>query len=61
MRRRGYSQPQIDILHHAFYLLLSARLNTAQALERIRGESERSPEVDELIRFIETSERGVVK
>lgn len=61
MRRRGYSQPQIDILHHAFYLLLSARLNTAQALERIRRETESSPEVDELVRFIETSERGVVK
>src|SRR6266436_8684196 len=61
MRRRGYSQTQIDTLHHAFYLLLSARLNTAQALERIRGEIEKSPEVDELVRFIEASERGVVK
>ena len=61
MRRRGYSQPQIDTLHHAFYLLLSAKLNTAQALERIRGEIENSPEVDELVRFIESSKRGVVK
>lgn len=61
MRRRGYGQPQIDTLHHAFYLLLSARLNTAQALERIRVEIENSPEVDELVRFIETSDRGVVK
>ena len=61
MRRRGYSQTQIDTLHHAFYLLLSAKLNTAQALERIRGEIENSPEVDELVRFIETSKRGVVK
>ena len=48
-------------LHHAFYLLLSAKLNTAQALERIRVEIANSPEVDELVRFIETSERGVVK
>jgi UDP-N-acetylglucosamine acyltransferase len=61
MRRRGYSQPEIDTLHHAFYLLLSARLNTAQALERIRAEIQASPEVDELVGFIETSERGVVK
>ena len=61
MRRRGYSQPEIDILHHAFYLLLSARLNTVQALERIRAEISNSKEVDELIQFIETSERGVVK
>ena len=61
IRRRGYSQPVIDTLHHAFYLLLSARLNTAQALERILAEIQASPEVDELVRFIETSERGVVK
>lgn len=62
MRRRGYSQAAISTLHHAFYLLLSARLNTAQALETIRAETpQSSPEVDELVRFIETSERGVVK
>lgn len=61
MRRRGYSQSDIDTLHHAFYLLLSAKLNTAQALERIRAEIQTSAEVDELVRFIETSERGVVK
>ena len=61
MRRRGYSKDTIDALHHAFHLLLAAKLNTAQAIERIRAEINGSPEVDELIRFIETSQRGVVK
>ena len=61
MRRRGYAQAEIDALHHAFYLLLTARLNTAQALERISAEIPDSSEVDELVRFIESSERGVVK
>ena len=61
MRRRGYSQAAISTLHHAFYLLLSAKLNTLQALEKIRAETQSSAEVDELVRFIETSERGVVK
>jgi UDP-N-acetylglucosamine acyltransferase len=61
MRRRGYTQSEIDILHHAFYLLLSAKLNTAQALEKIRAEIQTSAQVDELVKFIETSERGVVK
>jgi len=61
MKRRGYSQEAIDALHHAFHLLLSAKLNTTQALERIRTEIHDSPEVDELIRFIESSARGVVK
>jgi len=48
-------------LHHAFHLLLSSKLNTTQALERIREEIENTPEVDELIHFVESSKRGVVK
>jgi len=61
VRRRGYSPDTIAALHHAFHLLLSSKLNTAQALEHIRAEVKDSNEVNELVRFIETSKRGVVK
>jgi UDP-N-acetylglucosamine acyltransferase len=61
MRRRGYSRETLDALHHAFHLLLSAKLNTSQAIERIRAEITSIPEVDELLQFVETSQRGVVK
>jgi len=61
MKRRGYPQEAAEALHHAFRLLLSSRLNTTQALTRIREEIEGSAEVEELVRFIETSRRGVVK
>ena len=60
-RRRGYSRETIDALHHAFHLLLSAKLNTSQAIEHIRAEITAVPEVDELVSFIESSNRGVVK
>lgn len=61
MKRRGYSREIIASLHHAFHLLLSAKLNTSQALERIKDEIQQCQEVDELVRFIETSQRGVIK
>src|SRR5258706_7086635 len=61
MKRRGYSREIIETLHHAFHLLLSSKLNTVQAIERIQTEINESSEVDELVRFIETSKRGVVK
>ena len=61
MKRRGYPPQTIEALHHAFRLLLSSKLNTTQAVARIRAEIEDSPEVAELVRFIETSQRGVVK
>ncbi len=61
MKRRNYSRETINALHHAFRLLLSSRLNTSQAIQAIREETQKSKEVEELVRFIETSKRGVVK
>ncbi|HEY0078816.1 MAG TPA: acyl-ACP--UDP-N-acetylglucosamine O-acyltransferase [Pyrinomonadaceae bacterium] len=61
MKRRSYPKETIDALHHAFHLLLSSRLNTRQALEAIRREIQNSIEVEELVRFIEASKRGVIK
>jgi UDP-N-acetylglucosamine acyltransferase len=61
MKRRGYSREVIDALHHAFRLLLSSKLNTSQAVERIRRESQGTAEVQLLVDFIESSKRGVIK
>ena len=61
MRRRGYARETIKQLDHAFHLLLSAKLNTTQAVERIRDDIKACEQVDLLIEFIENSKRGVVK
>jgi UDP-N-acetylglucosamine acyltransferase len=61
MKRRGYSRATIDALHHAFHLLLSAKLNTTQAVKRIKQELAGVAEVTDLLQFIETSKRGVTK
>ena len=61
VRRRGYSKETIDALHHAFHLLLAAKLNTSQAVDLMRAQIKNVPEVEELIQFIESSQRGVVK
>lgn len=61
MKRRGYAKETIEKLHKAFHLLLSAKLNTTQAVEKIKEEISDYKEVDLLIAFIESSKRGVVK
>lgn len=61
VKRRGYSRDTVERLNHAFHLLLSAKLNTTQAVERIREEIADCREVDLLVEFIESSKRGVVK
>jgi len=61
MRRRGYSKETIEKLNHAYHLFLSSKLNTTQAVEKMRLEIADCKEVEMLIEFIETSKRGVVK
>ena len=61
LKRKGYPKDTIEKLHHAFHLLLTSKLNTTQAVEKIREDISDCAEVDYLIEFIETSQRGVVK
>lgn len=61
LRRKGYSPETINKLNHAFHLLLNSKLNTTQAVDRIRKEIADCPEVKVLVDFIEASQRGVVK
>jgi UDP-N-acetylglucosamine acyltransferase len=61
LARRGFDKPVIEALQTAFRLLTRAKLNTTQAIERIQAEVAPCAEVDELIEFIRSSERGVLK
>ena len=61
MKRRGYSKEIIKNLNHAFHLLLNAKLNTTQALEKIKEDIKNCEETNLLTDFIESSKRGVVK
>jgi UDP-N-acetylglucosamine acyltransferase len=61
LARRGFSKERITRIHHAYKVLLASKLNTSQALEKLRSEPDRGEDVDMLIRFIEASERGIIK
>jgi len=61
LERRGFSKDRIKKLHHAYRLLLASKLNTSQAVVKMKSEADRGEDVDQLIRFIEASERGVIK
>jgi UDP-N-acetylglucosamine acyltransferase len=61
LERRGFSRERIRKIHHAYKILLASKLNTSQALEKLKSEPDRSEDVELLIRFIESSERGVIK
>jgi UDP-N-acetylglucosamine acyltransferase len=57
--RRGFSPERLNTLQKAFRLLLTSKINTSQALEKIRElEGEDAKIVAD---FIERSQRGVIK
>jgi len=61
LERRGFSPERIGKIQHAYKTLLASKLNTSQALDKIKSEPDRGEDVDLLIHFIESSERGVIK
>jgi UDP-N-acetylglucosamine acyltransferase len=61
LERRGFSKERIAKIHHAYKILLASKMNTTQALEKLKAEPDRGEDVDMLIRFIEGSERGIIK
>jgi len=61
LERRGFTKERIRKIHHAYRVLLASKLNTSQALEKLKAEAGRSEDVDLLIHFIEASSRGVIK
>lgn len=61
LERRGFSTDSIESLQKLFRLLTRSGLNTSQAVERIRAEVASCAELEEVLEFLASSERGFVK
>src|SRR6267142_1862923 len=61
LERKGFSPKRLEALKQAYRLLLRSKLNTSQALAEMKKTVGDSADVQELIRFIEGAERGIVK
>lgn len=61
LERKGFSPERVQSLKRAYRLLLRSKLNTSQALGEMRKSLADSADVRELIEFIESAERGIVK
>jgi len=61
LERRGFDRERLRAIQHAYRLLLAARMNTTQAIQKLKDEGVATDDVAYLIQFIEGSERGVLK
>ena len=61
LKRRGFSKEGLRGIDTAFKILFFSKLNTTQAVEKIKNETDIIPEVQVILDFIERSDRGIVK
>jgi UDP-N-acetylglucosamine acyltransferase len=60
LKRRGFSNATLQSLKRAYELLFLSEFNLKEAMARVREEFPQIPEIQHLLRFIETSERGLL-
>lgn len=61
LERNGFSPDRIQAIEQAYRFLLRSKLNTSQAVAKMRETLSHSEDVLSLVRFIESAERGLTK
>ena len=61
LRRRGFTNDEINIIQDAYRTIYQSGLNNTQALEQLIKEQTDSPEKKEIILFLQSSTRGIIK
>lgn len=60
LRRKGFSQERRNAIKNAYRILFHSGKNVSQAMEEL-SKCEPSEDIDELINFIKSSERGIIR
>lgn len=61
LRRRGYTNEQISDIQETYRILYLRKMNNSKALEIIENTIRPSEERDEIVNFVRSSEKGVMK
>lgn len=61
LRRRGFTSEQIQGIETAYSIIYKSGLNVSEALAKIKSEVIITGEIREIISFIESSTRGIIK
>ncbi len=61
LKRREFSKESIDEIHNIYRIIYQEKYNTSQALEYIEKNLDRSQVKDEILAFIKSSKRGIIK
>ena len=61
LRRRNFSNEQINQIQEIYRLLYQSGLNFSDAVVKIEQDFERTPEMEMIVDFVKSSPRGIVR
>src|SRR5438270_1751910 len=61
LERSGFPPESVKWIKEAFRLIYRSKYNTRQAIEAIRNELPSSVEINQIVEFIDQSERGIIR
>jgi UDP-N-acetylglucosamine acyltransferase len=61
LQRKGFSKERLRKIHAAYRLILSSKMNIGEALAKVKGDGDLGNDVERLVKFVEGSERGILK
>ena len=61
LKRQGFSEETLTLLKKAYRIIFRIGLTLNEAIERVTAEVEQIPEVNEMIDFIKSSQRGLTR
>lgn len=61
LRRKGFTNEQIGNIRDAYDTIYRSGLNVSDAVKKIKSEMQMTDEVNEILKFIENSNRGILR
>jgi UDP-N-acetylglucosamine acyltransferase len=61
LERNNFAPEAVKLIKEAFRLIYRSKFNTRQAIDAIRAELPQTPEITQIVEFIGSSERGIIR
>jgi UDP-N-acetylglucosamine acyltransferase len=61
LERKNYPPEKVKLIKEAFRLIYRSKYNRRQAIEAMQKELPQTEDITEIIQFLETSERGIIR
>jgi len=61
LKRRGFSNERIEKIKNAYGLIFKSVYNISDAVKKLKDETELNEDITDIISFIETSKKGIIK